>query len=130
MNSRLAEISTRLRIGAGVSVAAAALICSVALTPPAAARASGPGVVISPLPETPDADPHTQISFLGAPASELRDVVVEGSRSGSHAGQLRSRTSSSGTGGRFSAAQAFTGGGRVTVPALVVGPGRATRIGI
>jgi hypothetical protein len=46
-------------------------------------------ITISPLPGTRDADPQTQISFLGAPASELSVQSVSGSRSGSHSGKLR-----------------------------------------
>jgi hypothetical protein len=61
---------------------------AVAATP--ATPATAPPVTISPLPGTPDATPSTQISFLGAPASELHDVAVVGSRSGSHSGKLYS----------------------------------------
>ena len=48
---------------------------------------SAHAVTISPLPGTPDASPHTQISFLGVPASEIHQISVVGSRSGSHGGQ-------------------------------------------
>ena len=62
----------------------------------ARAAAAAPTVVISPLPGTDDANPATQISFLGAPASHLRDIVVVGSRSGRHAGRLRYYSTHSG----------------------------------
>ena len=52
--------------------------------------------VISPLPGTPTAMPHTQISFLGAPATALSQIQVVGSRSGHHGGHLRSYSSTLG----------------------------------
>jgi hypothetical protein len=128
MNSRLAEIQIMLRVGAGAcAAAAAALLYSAMPAPPAAAASSSPGVVVSPLPGTPDADPHTQISFLGAPSSELRDVVVRGSETGSHAGALHSY--STGDGGSFVPATRFADGEQVTVSATVVSGGGSTRIG-
>jgi len=69
---------------------------------------SAPTVVLSPLNGTPDADPSSQISFLGAPASHLRDIVVTGSRSGAHAGRLLYYSTH--TGGSFQPARPFTPG--------------------
>ena len=46
------------------------------------------GVAVSPQPATDTANPDTQISFLGVPASSIRDVRVHGSISGNHAGRL------------------------------------------
>jgi hypothetical protein len=82
--------------------------------------------VISPLPGTPDANPDTQISFLGAPASHLRDISVVGSRSGTHRGRLRFYSTH--TGGSFLPARAFIAGETVTVSAQVVGYGTPLRI--
>ena len=45
-------------------------------------------LTISPLNGTPDASPHTQISFLGVAPGEIHSVTVVGSRSGSHGGRL------------------------------------------
>ena len=49
----------------------------------------GTSLAVSPLPDSYDASPHTQISLLGAPASALSAVSVRGSQSGPHPGQLR-----------------------------------------
>ncbi|MBA3807474.1 MAG: aryl-sulfate sulfotransferase [Solirubrobacterales bacterium] len=72
-------------------VVLAALLSLLALGAPAQAA-----VVISPLPGTPSATAHTQISFLGAAASALASVQVVGSRSGPHSGHLRSYSSALG----------------------------------
>jgi hypothetical protein len=83
----------------------------------AAAAAPAPAVTISPLPGTPDATPSTQISFLGATASELHDISVVGSRSGAHTGRLDSYETEAGA--SFLPARGFDEGERVTVTALV-----------
>lgn len=46
-------------------------------------------LIVAPLPGSYDASPWTQISLLGAPASEIEGVTVRGSQSGSHSGSLR-----------------------------------------
>lgn len=74
-------------------------------------------VTISPLPGTRDASPQTQISFLGAPASELGVQSVTGTRSGSHTGRLRPY--SQGDGASFLPSHPFLPGERVTVRASV-----------
>ena len=51
------------------------------------AALAGTNLDVSPAPDTDSADPHTQISFLGAPAAQIRDVTVVGRRSGGHSGQ-------------------------------------------
>ncbi len=71
-------------LGAAFALLAGGAGMARAANPPAA-----PTEVVSPLPGTPDANPNTQISFLGAPASQLRDISVVGSRSGTHRGLLR-----------------------------------------
>jgi len=119
-------------VRAQISVQAAALGAAFALLAggPGVARAanppSPPSEVISPLPGTPDANPDTQISFLGAPASHLRDISVVGSRSGTHRGRLRFYSTH--TGGSFLPARAFIAGETVTVSAQVVGYGTPLRI--
>lgn len=89
------------------------LVASVGSLSAPAARA----LTISPLNGTPDASPHTQISFLGVDAGEIHDVAVVGSRSGSHGGRLRSYASASGA--SFLPARGFSEGERVSVSALV-----------
>jgi Arylsulfotransferase (ASST) len=103
--------------------AAFASLASGAL-PAAPAWAAAP-VTISPLPGTPDASPRSQISFLGAPASELRDVSVVGSRSGRHRGRMESYATAPGA--SFLPAVGFTPGERVTASA-VVGAGGDARV--
>src|SRR5579885_2825144 len=80
-----------------------------------AATPAPPVVVVSPLNGSPDADPHSQISFLGAPGSDLRDIVVTGSRSGTHAGRLVNYSTHNG--GSFLPSKPFTPGETVTVSA-------------
>jgi hypothetical protein len=74
-------------------------------------------VTISPLPGTRDAAPQTQISLLGAPASELRVQSVTGSRSGVHRGSLRAY--SQGDGASFLPSHPFLSGEHVLVKATV-----------
>ena len=107
-----------------VSGAAAALTTDAAL---ATTAASAPSVTISPLPGTPDATPSTQISFLGAPASELRDITVVGSRSGSHSGKLERYATAAGA--SFLPARGFDEGERVTVTAVLQAGAVKTRVG-
>ena len=103
-----------------VSRASVALLAGAAsLVLASAAAAAAPHVTISPLPGTPDANPATQISFLGVPASELREVTVTGSRSGLHAGRIEAY--STGTGASFLPSQPFDPGERVSVVALAAG---------
>ena len=132
MPRRLVQIPTALperTIGVAVAVVVAVLaVAGAALALAAPAQAStAPSEVVSPLPGTLDANPATQISFLGAPASRLRDVVVEGSRSGRHTGRLRYYSTH--TGGSFLPSRLFAPGERVTVSATVVGNGAPRRIG-
>jgi hypothetical protein len=105
------------RLSGVLALALAALLGTGCPDCAAATRASPPPVTVSPLPGTPDAMPSTQISFLGAPASELHDISVSGSRSGHHAGRLESYTSA--PGGSFLPARPFQAGERVTVSAVV-----------
>jgi hypothetical protein len=75
-------------------------------------------VTVSPLPGSRDASPETQISFLGAPAAELRDVKVQGSRSGAHPGRLAAY--SQGDGASFLPRRSFIGAETVRVHAELV----------
>jgi hypothetical protein len=106
---------------------AATLVLAAALLVPTGASAAGPSVVVSPLPGTPDANPGTQISFLGAPASHLQNIVVTGSRSGTHAGRLLYYSTHSG--GSFVPTTAFTPGEHVTVSATLAGYGAPVHLG-
>ncbi len=82
-------------------------------TPPAL-----PPETLSPMLGTPDANPRTQISFLGAPAADVTGIVVMGSRTGRHSGKFESY--STGTGGSFRPTTPFEPGERVTVSAKIV----------
>jgi hypothetical protein len=78
------------------------------------------------MPGTPDAFPDTQISFLGSPAADIKEIVVRGSRSGLHNGKLESY--STGTGGSFLPRQPFTTGEKVTVTATIVAGTASERV--
>jgi hypothetical protein len=94
---------------------------------PATAAAPAPAVTISPLPGTPDATPSTQISLLGAPAAELHDIKVVGSRSGAHSGRLAGYATAAGA--SFLPSRGFDEGERVTVTAVVGSGATRRRIG-
>jgi hypothetical protein len=82
-------------------------------------------VAVSPQPGTPDASPGTQISFLGTAATQVSNVHVVGSHSGSHAGALRAY--STGTGESFLPSHPFAAGERVSVSATVTSAGSTTQ---
>jgi Arylsulfotransferase (ASST) len=48
----------------------------------------GTGLAVSPLPDSYDAAPATQISMVGVPSDEIADVSVTGSLTGDHRGRL------------------------------------------
>jgi hypothetical protein len=75
------------------------------------------GVDVSPAPGSATANPHTQISFLGVPAAEIRAVSITGARSGAHLGSLHGY--SQGDGASFVPNTPFDAGERVTVHATV-----------
>jgi hypothetical protein len=87
-------------------------------------RLAGTSVDVSPAPETDTANPHTQISFLGVPATEIQQVSVVGLRSGAHPGHLRGY--SQGDGASFLPDAPFDAGERVAVRA-VIGAGSGSR---
>jgi hypothetical protein len=70
-------------------------------------------LAVAPLPGSYDAMPQTQISLLGAPASDLSEVSATGSMSGDHAGRLEAY--SQGDGASFVPDQPFRQGETVTV---------------
>ncbi|MHB8235547.1 MAG: arylsulfotransferase family protein [Solirubrobacteraceae bacterium] len=115
--------SASLKLGSGSSASAALSPRCLPATLAHTATLAGTNVDVSPAPQTGSADPHTQISFLGAPASQIRDVTVVGRRSGAHAGELH--VYSQGDGASFAAAKPFAAGERVDVSALIgAGAGR------
>ncbi len=83
------------------------------------AKLEGLGVDVSPAPETDTANPYTQISFLGLPATQIHDVSVKGTRSGYHSGRLHDY--SQGDGASFLPDSPFDAGESVTVRATVDG---------
>jgi Arylsulfotransferase (ASST) len=87
----------------------------------------GTDIDVSPAPETGTANPHTQISFLGTSAANIRELSVRGSRSGHHAGHLRGYHQ--GDGASFLPDTPFVAGERVTVSAVVGPPGRGRQAG-
>lgn len=74
-------------------------------------------VTISPLQGTVAALPGTQISFLGAPPSQLHGVSVVGSATGRHSGKLHAYASAPGA--SFIPARPFKPGEHVTVSATL-----------
>jgi hypothetical protein len=81
------------------------------------ARLAGVPVDVSPAPGTDTADPHTQISFLGAPEAQIHEVSVVGQRSGNHPGHLQGY--SQGDGASFVPDAPFTPGEQVVVRAAI-----------
>jgi Arylsulfotransferase (ASST) len=84
----------------------------------------GTNVDVSPTPDSVTANPDTQISFLGAPVTEIRDVDVRGARSGYHYGHVYGYFQ--GDGGSFVPDEPFQEGERVYVSATL-GPGGSER---
>jgi hypothetical protein len=87
------------------------------------AALAGTAVDVSPAPGSETANAATQISFLGVPAAEVKDISVKGSDSGSHSGRLRSY--SQGDGASFAPDHPFQAGERVEVRASVGRPAKA-----
>jgi hypothetical protein len=85
----------------------------------------GTTLAVSPLPDSYDASPHTQISLLGVPSEQLSHVRVRGSSSGSHSGHLRPY--SQGDGASFVVSKPFQTGELVTVHGDITAPGQAAR---
>ena len=112
--------------GAGSSSGPVAHAASAAAAPSClsarlnqSAKLPGAPVEVTPGPGTDTADPSTQISFLGVPASKISSVTVTGAHSGTHSGVLRGY--SQGDGASFVPARPFSAGEQVTVRASVEG---------
>jgi len=77
-------------------------------------------VTVSPTPGAVDAQPQTQISFLGVPAADISAITVVGTRSGIHEGRFEAY--SQGDGGSFVPNHPFFPGEQVSVSArLAIG---------
>ena len=113
-------------VGARMRTLLAALTPVVALAFLAASAQAAGAVAISPLNGTPDASPDAQISFLGVPASEIKDVSVVGTRSGSHSGKLEAYATAPGA--SFLPKVGFTQGEQVTASAVVGSAGHTERV--
>jgi hypothetical protein len=83
----------------------------------------GTSLAVSPLPDSFDASPQTQISLLGAPASELAEIHVTGSQSGGHSGRLEAY--SQGDGASFVPSTPFAAGETVSVRGRFTVAGKA-----
>jgi hypothetical protein len=83
----------------------------------------GTSLAVSPLPDSYDASPDTQISLLGAPPSALGDVSVRGSRTGRHSGSLKAY--SQGDGASFVSSKPFYPGETVSVRGRLTVAGKA-----
>jgi len=81
-------------------------------------------MTVSPGPGTRDASATTQISMLGAPASALSHLHVQGARSGSHDGRLQAY--SQGDGASFVPSKQFAEGELVSVRGELSSAGRTT----
>jgi hypothetical protein len=112
--------------GSGSSSATAASPPCLPATLEHSAALAGTNVDVSPAPETDTANPETQISFLGAPAAQIREVSVVGERSGRHAGALKAY--SQGDGASFAPAAPFDAGERVAVHAVIGTSGAGRRL--
>src|ERR1039458_4138726 len=84
-------------VGVGVGVSAIGASAAPALSAPdclpatldSSARLPGTPLLVTPAPGGLDAMAQTQLSFLGAPASQISLLLVRGSVSGRHAGRLQ-----------------------------------------
>jgi Arylsulfotransferase (ASST) len=112
----LGSASLKLAGGSSDATASASPKCLPASLEHTATLA-GTTVDVSPAPETDSANPHTQISFLGAAVAQIHAVSVVGAQSGAHAGRLRGY--SQGDGASFAPDAPFDPGERVTVHASI-----------
>ena len=118
--------SPSLRLLSGSSAPSRASPSCLPATLEHTATLADTNIDVSPEPETDTANPNTQISFLGVPATEIREVSVVGGHSGRHSGRLHSY--SQGDGASFAPDTPFDAGERVAVRA-VIGAGRSRTIG-
>ena len=73
----------------------------------------GTKLIVSPLPDSLDASPRTQISLLGIPRTQLAQLSVRGSSTGGHSGRVVAF--SQGDGASFLPSRPFQSGETVTV---------------
>ncbi len=100
----------------GVSAVGADSVASPACAPAtldASDQLPGTPLEVTPAPGALDAMPGDQLSFLGAPASQISSLLVSGSVSGVHAGRLEDY--SQGNGASFLPQAPFTVGETVSV---------------
>ncbi len=97
----------------GWVVAAALVAIFSGVLGTAGARAASPAVSVFPIAGDRVADPTTQLTFRGIPASQLGAITVTGSESGVHTGTVKG--DSDGDGGSFLPSKKFTAGETVTV---------------
>jgi hypothetical protein len=81
----------------------------------------GSSLAVSPLPDSYDASPRTQVSLLGAPAGALSAISVSGSQTGGHSGRLLAY--SQGDGASFVPSRSFRAGETVSVRGKLQSPG-------
>jgi len=120
----LGSPTLRLQSNSGTPVASSPRCLPSTLQHSAAIK--GTDVDVSPAPGTDTANPDTQISFLGAPRSEIHGVAVVGERSGRHTGRLRGY--SQGDGASFVVDAPFDAGERVSVSATIDAGSGSTRV--
>jgi hypothetical protein len=85
----------------------------------------GTKLIVSPLPDSLDASPRTQISLLGVPRAQLAEVSVSGSITGAHPGRLDAYTQ--GDGASFVPAAPFQPGETVTVRGKLLLPSKRSQ---
>jgi hypothetical protein len=107
----------------GASAAASAPACVPGALNVSRALAGG-ALSVSPAPDSADASYLTQISFLGAPTTDIQRLVVLGSHSGAHTGRLAAY--SQGDGASFLPSSPFTQGETVTVRGVLRRAGRSS----
>jgi hypothetical protein len=82
----------------------------------------GTSLAVSPLPDSYDASPSTQISLLGVPPGALSSVGVSGSLTGHHSGHLKAY--SQGDGASFVPSKPFRPGETVNVRGKLTSAGK------
>jgi hypothetical protein len=124
----LAWVAVALKLGTGTSSNASTTIPPSGPSPACLSQTlnrsavlAGTTVDVSPAPDSDTANPGTQISFLGTDVTNIRDVAVEGSRTGYHHGHLSGYYQ--GNGGSFLPDKPFANGEQVEVRATVGAPG-------
>ena len=119
----LAGVGAALGLSAGGAPKAAAPAPLAPRCVPSALNRSdilpGTPLAVSPLPESLDANPRTQISLLGVPAAQISGVTVSGSATHAHSGTLHPY--SQGDGESFLPSKPFQEGETVTVGLTVAG---------